>query len=282
MIQRKNIGRMLITLVLAYVAIVLYVMAVQRRLIYFPARLTPSQAEQAAASAGFSPWQDNSGQVIGWRLPAANTSTGSVLVVHGNAGCALDREYLARPFQAAAALDVYLLEYPGYGARSGSPSLPSLLAAAEEAFSLLDKTKPVYVVSESLGTGVATYLAHKHPEDVAGLLLFTPYNDLAQVAQRQLPFVPVYLLLRDRFRPAVWLGNYHGPVKFVLAGADEVIPPKFGQRLYEQYAGPKEIQIIPHAAHNEVFDQELEWWQEVLSFWYKHPIGSDVPFSTPE
>ena len=282
MIQRKKVRRMLIALAFAYVAIVVYIMAVQRRLIYFPNRLTPSQANQAAAAAGFSPWHDNSGRGIGWKLPSSGTSDGSVLVVHGNAGCALDREYLARPFHDAAALDVYLLEYPGYGARDGSPSLDSLLSAADEAFSLLDKTKPIYIISESLGTGVSAYLAHSHPKETDGLLMFTAYNDLAAVAQRKLPFVPVHLVLRDRFRPAEWLSNYRGPVKFVLAGADEVIPPKFGQRLYEQYAGPKEIQIVPSAAHNEVFDQELEWWQGVLSFWHKHQAERAVPPPTPE
>ena len=63
----------------------------------------------------------------------SGTARGALLVLHGNAGSALDRTYLAEAFQGPAmpwALDVFLLEYPGYGAREGTPSENALVAAA--------------------------------------------------------------------------------------------------------------------------------------------------------
>jgi uncharacterized protein len=71
-----------------------------------------------------------------------------VLITHGNAGCALDRGYLAGPIHEAAPIDVYILEYPGYGARAGSPDKSSLLAAGEEALGLLTNGLPCYLVGE--------------------------------------------------------------------------------------------------------------------------------------
>lgn len=134
---------------------------------------------------------------------------------------------------------------------------------------------PKYLVSESLGAGVVCYLAQAHPADVAGLMLFMPYHNLASVAQRKMPFLPGYLLLLDRFNPAEDLRNYHGPVKIVVAGADEIIPAKSGRRLFEEYQGPKNLQIIPGAHHNDVAEQSAEWWKQVFLFWRQNAIRPD-------
>jgi pimeloyl-ACP methyl ester carboxylesterase len=262
--------RVLLTLAIIYILFALVVMCLQRRLIYFPRIIPSGLAEAAAAELGFVPWRNPSGQIIGWKLPASSASAGSVLVVHGNAGCAMDRGYIAKPIHDAVNVDVYVLEYPGYGARDGSPGKQSFFAAGTEAFELLPDSLPKYVVSESIGAGVACHLAGTHPKEVAGLMLFAPYHDLASVAQRRMPFLPAYLLLLDRFNPAEDLKNYHGPVKFVVAGADEIIPSGSGRQLFADYSGPKTLQIIPGAHHNEVAEQSPEWWKEVFLFWQQN------------
>jgi uncharacterized protein len=266
---------MLLILFSIYVGVVLLAALFQRRLLYFPTKLPLAAAEQTAIAEGFLPWKTKAGQIIGWQIPVDGSSTGSVLVVHGNAGCALNRGYLAQPIHAAAALDVYVLEYPGYGARPGAPTMKSLLAAGDEAFNALPTNLPVYLVSESLGAGVAAQLAKQFPTKVGGLLMFAPYDDLGAVAQRQMPLLPARWLLRDRFQPASWLADYRGPVKVVVAERDEIIPPRFGRRLYDRYPGPKDLQIVADAGHNEIAEQSPEWWREVLAFWVKH--GASEP-----
>jgi pimeloyl-ACP methyl ester carboxylesterase len=266
---------MLGTLVIGYALLVLVAVLIQRRLIYFPTKLFANVAEQIAAQNGFTPWRNPTGDTIGWKLAANGTPIGIVLVTHGNAGCALDRDYLAKPIHDGLPLDVFILEYPGYGARGGAPSMSSILAAAEEAFDALPKDKPIFLVSESIGAGAVAHLAKTRPDRVKGLALFVPYDDLASVGQASMPFLPVKLLMRDRFQPARWLENYHGPVKVVLAGADEVIPTRFGQRLFDSYKGPKNLQIVPRARHNDVAGQSPEWWKEVFGFWQQ--INSAAP-----
>ena len=92
-----------------------------------------------------------------------------------------------------------------------------------------------------------------------------PYHNLASVAQRKMPWLPAYFLLLDRFNPAECLKSYRGPVKIVLAGADEIIPVESGRRLFDGYQGPKNLQIIPGAHHNDVAEQPAEWWKQVFS-----------------
>jgi len=261
---------MLLTLGIAYSLFVFAAAIFQRRLMYFPRTIPPALAEPAAAELGFVAWRNPSGQIIGWKLPATSSPTTSILITHGNAGCAIDRGYLADPIHDAAPVDVYVLEYPGYGSRGGSPDKRSILAAAGEAFGLLTNGLPKYLVSESLGAGVVCDLARTHPTEVAGLVLFMPYHNLASVAQRKMPLLPAYFLLLDRFNPAECLKDYRGPVKIVLAGADEIIPVESGRRLFEGYHGPKTLQIIPGAHHNDIAGQSPAWWKEVFSFWQQN------------
>jgi len=266
---KQRAVRMLLTIGIVYCLLVLAVAVFQRRLIYFPTKIPADVVVRVAAEHGFVPWKNPAGQIIGWKMTAGEAATASVLIVHGNAGCALGRDYLARPIHGAAGANVFILEYPGYGARAGSPSRAAFLAAGEEALTLMPGDQPRYLVGESIGNGVVCHLAGAHPEAVAGVLLFAPYHNLASVAQRRMSVLPAYWLLRDRFNPAEDLRHYRGPVKMVIAGADEIIPTGSGRRLFDSYNGPKDLQIISGAHHNDIAEQPSDWWKEVFSFWQR-------------
>src|ERR1035437_9957459 len=139
---KRSVFRVLQLLAIVYLFIVLAVLIFQRRLIYFPTKIPADVIESVAAENGFVPWKNAVGQIIGWKILAGEASTGSVLIVHGNAGCALSRDYLAQPIHDAASVNVFILEYPGYGAREGSPGRKNFVAAAEEAFQLLPANLP--------------------------------------------------------------------------------------------------------------------------------------------
>ncbi len=86
--------RVLQLLVIGYLLVVLVVLIFQRRLIYLPTKIPADVIESVAAEHGFAPWKNPTGQIIGWKMAASGVATGSVLVVHGNAGCALSRDYI--------------------------------------------------------------------------------------------------------------------------------------------------------------------------------------------
>jgi hypothetical protein len=240
----------------------------QRRLLYFPPVNTSAQVEQMALTAKFERWKDPSGQAIGMkRLSPQQPAEGRVLVEYGNGSCATSCAHYADVIQDVAAFDVFILEYPGYADRPGSPSQKSLFRAAVEAFQLLATNKPVFLVGESLGTGVAAYLAGTHPDKVAGVVLLAPYNRLADAAQFHYPMLPVHLLLVDRFPSEDYLRNYHGPVGVLVAGQDQVVPEKFGRRLYEGYAGPKRLWEFSLGDHGTVMFQPPNVWEQIIAFW---------------
>jgi len=260
--------RVLLFLAVAYGGLALVVFLTQRSMLYHPSKGSLESLTKLAAGFGFHPWKTAAGEVIGWkRLAQGKGHHERVMIVHGNAGSAIDRVDYADGVTRVMPADVYILEYPGYGTRPGAPTQKNLFDAADEAMALAGKEGPVYLIGESLGTGVAAYLAGTHPKSVAAMLLMAPYHNLTEVAQSHMPIFPVRLMLLDRFPAARFLRNYNGPVAVVLAGEDEVIPKRFGQHLYDDYKGPKKLWVIPQATHNDLPDQSAEWWEELVKFW---------------
>jgi pimeloyl-ACP methyl ester carboxylesterase len=224
--------------------------------------------ETDAAKEGFKLWRNTQGEGIGWhRASAQGAARRCVLVIHGNAGCAGDRFHYADALQAIEPMDFYILEYPGYGGRAGEPSQKTILQAAEDALKCIPGECPVFLVAESLGTGVASFLAGAHPDRVRGVLLIAPYNNMTAVAQKHMPLFPVGAILLDRYPSGAWLSKYRGPVAVLLAGRDTIIPTELGRDLNDRYAGPKKLWIEPDLGHNDLHMPRPGTWQEVVEFW---------------
>jgi uncharacterized protein len=203
---------------------------------------------------------------------------GRVLVFHGNAGFAAHRGYFSRLFPDRA---VYILEYPGFGSRPGSPGESTIRTAVDDALAELMRMRPdpVVVLGESIGSGPAAWLAGTHPEAVAGLLLITPFASLADVAAAQFPFFPVRWVLQDRWENERFLASYPGPVAFLIAGEDTIVPPRFGRALYEGYLAksgpgsdrserdPGRMWTVPGTGHNEIIrDLPRQTWREIRRY----------------
>ncbi len=239
----------------------------QRRLLYFPPVFTPDQVDEMGKYERLERWSGRGGNQLGWkRLSPIQPAQGRVMIMHGNAGCAFQCGHYADVVQQAAPLDVFVVEYPGYADRPGKPSERRIYEAAAEAFESFPADGRTYLIGESLGTGVATYLASHFPDKVAGLILLAPYNRLAAVAQAHYPWLPVRLLLFERFPSEEYLRKYHGPITVLVAGQDRVIPERFGRRLYDGYSGPKRLWEFPQGDHGSVMVQPVEVWKEIISF----------------
>ncbi len=260
--------------VLIGLTVTLYLL--QRQFIYFPTRQDLPQAEREATQRGLMPWL-HEGQFIGWQAPYPDgNASGSVLVLHGNAGAASHRTYFRDLFQSpalAARFDMYLLEYPGFRPRSGAPSEASLLQAADEAITQLQQgsPKPILLVGESLGTVVAAIAGSRQPAAVRGILLVTPFPNLAVLAQQHYPWLPAWFL-RDRFRADAALATFPGPVAFLIAGQDAIAPPELGLAFFNGYPGTKRLWVEANAGHNSLdYRPNRTLWREILAF--LAPIG---------
>lgn len=207
----------------------------QRALIYFPTRLSHEAFEasvkrtfgdQASVLAPFD--------AVVLEPPSGMPARATAILFHGNASLGIDRAYYAPEF-AQRGLRLILAEYPGYGARVGSPSEKALLDDGDALYAevlLRYPDLPIMLVGESLGTGVAVGVAvrqaaHK-PER---LVLVTPFLSLEETAARIYRFLPVRLLIKDRFDSAGRLPRFKGPVAILVAEKDEVVGAAQGREL---------------------------------------------------
>jgi pimeloyl-ACP methyl ester carboxylesterase len=113
---------------------------------------------------------------------------------------------------------------------------------------------------------VAAQTAAMRPDAVSGLLLITPFDSLRSIARSHFPAFPLWPFIRDRYDSIGALRSYDGPVVVLVAGKDEVVPPRLGRNLYESYHGPKKL-LEQEAGHNTLDLSPLSgWWQEAFQF----------------
>ena len=240
----------------------------QRKLLYHPDTYASDLLAKEAAAEGLHPWPDRAGYRGLLAEPRTAPARGTILHLHGNAGSALDWSDL-RLVTRPLGYRLILLEYPGYGARSGGPGEKTLASDAAESIRLARAQfgAPLFLFGESLGSGVAAAAVAATGREIDGVLLATPWDDLPHVAQAIFWFLPVKWLVRDRWDSVRNLAGYAGPVVVVMAGRDELIPNRCTERLFASLGGSKQMQRLDLATHNTWRDHTAEaWWQEVMGF----------------
>ena len=267
-VLRRMVKSLLLCCTALYVLICVLMAIFQRSFIYFPSVFSRQQVDAMAHHAKLERWTNSTGQFIGMkRLSARQPAEGTVMITYGNGSTAIGCDHYANDLQGVASFDIFILEYPGYEDRPGHPSQSSIFSAADEAFLALPAKKPVSLVGESLGSGVASYLAGTYSNRIAGLLLISPFNSLADAAQKHFPILPVFLLLGDRFPSEKYLRNYDGMVGITVGGKDTVVPDKLGYRLLDAYVGPRRLWAFPDGEHCEIKEAPLIFWKDVIEFW---------------
>ncbi|WP_084963141.1 alpha/beta hydrolase [Thermoactinospora rubra] len=229
---------------LVAVAVVLALLWVfQRRLIYLPDPRAVPPAGSVIDGARDVTLVTRDGLRLGaWHVPGRSEVT--VLVTGGNAGNRLYRAPLARAL-AREGLSVLLVDYRGYGGNPGTPTEEGLLEDARAARAFLSG-KVIYF-GESLGAAVAAALAAEQPPHA--LLLRSPFTSLADAGNHNYPFLPVRLLLRDRFPLTEHLASVRVPTTVVYGTRDTIIPPEMSRRVAEA-AGATVVEV-KDAGHND-------------------------------
>jgi pimeloyl-ACP methyl ester carboxylesterase len=239
--------------VLAAAALLLAVLwALQRRLIYLPFPADVPPAATLIPDAREVTLRTVDGLDLGaWFVPASEPGrNAAVLVASGNAGNRSHRAPLAATL-ARHGLAVLLFDYRGYGGNRGRPTQAGLARdiRAARAFLIGETADPILYYGESLGSAVVTELATEHAP--AGLILRSPFPDLAAVGRVHYPFLPVRLLLRDRYPLAKQLARIDVPTMIVYGADDTIVPAELSRAVAAAAAGPTRLVEIEGADHND-------------------------------
>jgi uncharacterized protein len=242
----------------------------QRRLVFPGSRAFGTV--QPESLGGERIWLDvDGGRSEAWLLPPRGGAGGGPLLVyaHGN-GELID--HWVEAFEPARALGAaaLLVEYPGYGRSSGSPSAVTILDTMTAAYDFAANERgfagrPVVGWGRSLGGGAICALARQRT--LAALVLESTFTSVTQMAR--LFGVPGWLapwLVRDRFDNLRVVRRFEGPVLVLHGERDEIIPPSQGQALGNG-SSHTELHLLP-CGHN---DCERPW-PLVLDFLHAHGL----------
>jgi len=209
-------------------------------------------------------------ELQGWYFKAQAANPATILFMHGTSYNASDMWVTAErtrafyDFLEGIGANFFLFDYRGYGRNRGAATEEGTYTDASAALAWLyerddiDLTK-LFFYGFSLGTGIATELAMREPS--AGLILRAPFTSIRDLAVDRHPKLRALLALA----PWLPLTNYDTlskiarldrPLLVMHGDADQTVPERMGQRVFEAAPEPKRYVAFPNGGHSD-FATEL-------------------------
>lgn len=259
-------------LLLLAISLLALVMLFEDRFIYFPSKYPEgdwdvTRLQAAGAGEGLTKIEDvwmtaaDGVRLHGWYCTAPPTNGEepslapnrmTLLWFHGNAGN-LSHRYPVVEKLLEQRIDVFIIDYRGYGRSEGSPSEKGLYRDASAAWDhlTLERRIPsgrIVIFGDSLGGAVAIELATK--VRAAGLIVQSSFTSIKDMAAEVMPFLPAFIL-RTRMDSINKIARVPYPKLFIHSPADEMVPYRFGRQLFDAASQPKQFYEVKNASHNE-------------------------------
>ena len=246
------------------------------RLLLYPSRqpiAVRGNTRIEVARAGVAPFE-----VWVARSPGASSGAGEpvayCLEFTGNASRAEWMAAASAQQWGGRPVEVWAVNYPGFGGSSGSArvrKIPPVALAAYDELAARANGKPIFLIGQSMGSAAALHVAANR--SCAGMVLTNP-PPLRDMILRRFGFWnlwmlagPVALAVPPELNSIANARKAAAPAIFILAGRDSVVPPKYQAKVFDAYAGEKRAIRVPEADHNDpldgihvdAFEQALDW-----------------------
>ncbi|MDN5815591.1 MAG: alpha/beta hydrolase [Yaniella sp.] len=256
---RRRPRRMLVTagVLVAVIAIVGVLMwSLQRSMIYFPdTSEVPAAADVLEGGQDLTLHTSDGLELEAWFAPPTEDAVDrdmAVLMAPGNGGNREGRAGLAQHLQDRG-FSVLLMDYRGYSTNPGRPSENGLIRDGLAATDALEAQgfapdQTIYF-GESVGGGVVAALLIQRPP--AAAVFRSPFTDLAEVGKRHYPWLPVGILLRDRFSVTEHVSRTQVPISVIRARHDTVVPAELSAQVAAAAPNLVEEHVLDDADHND-------------------------------
>lgn len=229
---------------------------IQERLIFFPEKLPIDYnfkfERYSEKSFEFESLKINS------ILFSEEKSNVLVLYFHGNAGSLSSWGEVASELRDRLKVNVWILDYPGYGKSEGSIQSERQLLDLAESFYVqaqnLFPQKKIVVYGRSIGSGPATWLATQHK---LPLILESPFVSFSKLASEHAPWFPSFLR-RYSFEVSTWLKGFSNSLLLIHGDRDEVIPVHHSQMLVQKFPLSHYAEVNG-ASHNNLSSFDRYW-----------------------
>jgi fermentation-respiration switch protein FrsA (DUF1100 family) len=229
--------------------------ALQRKMLFFPAAvLAYTPADVGLAYEDIHIETPDGLKLHGWMIPCPGAPA-TLLFFHGNGGNMGDRVQNLKGLHEIG-LQVFILDYRGYGRSEGTPSERGLYEDARAAYAHLVSREDVNperiaIFGRSLGGAVAVDLASR--VSCWRLILESTFSSAPDMASHVLPIVPLGRLMTERFDSASKMDEVRAPLLQFHGTQDEIVPYRLGEKLHQSARQPKEFVPLPGATHNDTY-----------------------------
>ena len=250
--------KIIIGILVIYTSLLLLLFIFQRNLMYHPDENNYSDDKLEVDIKKVKINTSDGLDLLGWFHKKDLKKFKTIIYFHGNAGKLENRIHKLNHFKDMD-VNFLIIAWRGFSGNDGKPSEESLYIDGNSAIKWLKNLglseKDIIIYGESLGTGVATEIAKNN--NFAGLVLETPFTSMIEAAKNFYPYIPVRILLKDKYENDKKIMNINIPV-FVMHGeADQIVPFWMGKKIYEMANQPKYSYFTEYDDHMMEFDEKL-------------------------
>ena len=259
MIVKKNFFLSIITFILLiYLSVLVYLFFFQRNLLYLPNENNYSGDKIKVDIEEVQIKTSDNINLLGWFHKKDLNKFKTIVYFHGNAGKLENRIHKLNHFKDMD-INFLIISWRGFSKNSGKPTEQGLYKDGKSAIDWLKNMglddKDIILYGESLGTGIAIEIAQN--KNFAGLILETPFTSMVDAAKNVYPYIPVGLLLKDRFENEKKIKNINIPLLVMHGEEDQIIPYKMGKKIYEIANKPKYSYFTKYDNHMMKYDKNL-------------------------
>ena len=246
------------SIILAYLVIILFVYFYQRNLLYHPKENNYLNDKINFSYKEIFIQTDENIKLKSWFIEKDLKKFKTILLFHGNAGNLFNRVYKLNELNKLD-LNILIISWRGFSGNEGKPTEKNLYKDAKETVKWLNSrgvnNKNIILYGESLGTGVATELGKKNI--FGGIILESPFTSIAKAAKIYYPYLPVNLVLKDRYDSIEKIQSIITPILIMHGKKDSIIPQKMGLELYEKANEPKFSYFPENDDHMMEYNDQL-------------------------
>ena len=228
------------SVVLAYFIIILFVYFYQRNLLYYPSENNYLNDKIIFNYEEILIETDKKIKLKSWFIKKDLDKFKTILIFHGNAGNLFNRVYKLNELNKLD-VNILLISWRGFSGNKGKPTEKNLYRDADESVKWLNNqgviSKNIILYGESLGTGVATELGTSNV--FGGIILESPFTSIANAAKIYYPYLPVSIILKDRYDSIGKIKNINTPIFIMHGKMDNIVPQQMGLELFEKANNPK-------------------------------------------
>ncbi len=217
-----------------------------------PNPVTPEASGLEGVRAGTLRTADGE-TLVTWRAPP-KAGQPTILYFHGNGDTLAYRARRVAAYQAAG-YGVFMMAYRGYSGSTGAPSEAAIVTDALLAYDTLRREgvtpENIVLYGESLGSNVATQVAVSRP--AAGLVLEAPFTSMVDAWRQFVPFLPVGMLLEDRFDTMRIIADLRMPLLVIHGVRDRMVGIALGRRVFAAAPEPKRLVAYPESGHTTLY-----------------------------